>query len=630
MHIKKLSVRCRKCVYFILLCLTMFPIFFAPLASRHTHKLHNSPQVKNGSLDLEGYSFKNKKDLLLDGEWEFYWQKWLITDGLPAGEPDMMIHVPDPWDWYSLDGRKLPQSGYASYRITLENAPLDSRLLAEVPNLAGSYRVFIDGKPAAASGEMSKTPREQDVNLALAHEWLGHNDYAEQEVVIEVSCTHNGGLYLAPMMMEDWNGYMASRMRMVTVTVALGILLVTVLGYAYILFLGNRELHSVALLVLDLLVMMRLLLRDELFCIVKECIPFISYHMANAVLQLATLFVPVTFLLCAKDFAGIHIKRREIIAIMIFEAACSIPLFVFSLSGNLILQHICCLAGMLPYAVALCRMYRRVREGAPYSLEVSAGMMLIISSLILASQYGSGLLYINASIYPAFCFILAVCLQDYVYIRKNNEMHAQALEAANLKVKLQEAEMSLTLSQIKPHFLYNALIAIQVLCTREPETAEEAIMRFAKYLRMNMRSINSDGPIPFSEELEHIRNYVSIEKLRFKERLDMRYEIEEEDFSVPPLSIQPLVENAIKHGICKKVMGGTVILHTYRLPEFDCVEIKDNGVGFDPHILERTDTASYGLKNILFRLKKMIHAEVLIESVADQGTRVLVKIPRGD
>lgn len=630
MHSKKLPNRCRKCVYFILLALTMLPIFLFPLVSRQSHLIYNSPQVRNGVLDLAGYDFQSREELPLDGEWEFYWQKWLVTDNLPAGEPDMMIHVPCHWTRYSLNGRKLPQAGYASYRIILKNSPLDSRLLAVVPNLAASYRVFIDGEMVAASGTMSKEPTERDVTLALAYEWLGQRDYAEQELIIEVSGAHNGGLYLAPMMMQDWNGYMASRIRYVMETVALGVLLVTILGYAYILFLRDRDFHSVALLVLDLLVMMRIIMRDELFCIVKEYLPFINYHMANAVLQMLTLFLPVAFLLCAKDLVGINLKRREVAAIIIFEVIACVPVFVFLLTGMLKLQYICWVISMLPYTIVLYRMYCRVKEGAPYSLVVSAGMMLIISSLVLASQYAAGLLYINASLFPTFCFILAVFLQDYVYIRKNIEMQAEALEAANLRVKLQEAEMSLMLSQIKPHFLYNALIAIQVLCTREPETAEEAIIRFAKYLRMNMRSINSDGPIPFSEELEHIRNYVAIEKLRFKERLTMCYEIEEEGFSVPPLTIQPLVENAIKHGVCRKVAGGTVTLHTYRLPEYDCVEIVDNGVGFNTHILEQKDSQSYGLRNILFRLQKMMQAEVLIESEADKGTRVLVRLPRGD
>lgn len=630
MHMKKLPVRCRKCVYFLILAFTILPIFFFPLASRQTHKIHNSPQVRDGVLDLSGYDFRSRRELPLDGEWEFYWQKWLITDGLPAGEPDMMINVPGHWNKYRLNGQKLPQAGYASYRITLKNSPVDTQLLTVVPNLAASYRVFIDGEMVAASGTMSKDPADRDVTLALAYEWLGQRDYAEQELVIEVSGAHNGGLCLTPMIMEDWNGYMASRIRFMIVTVALGILLVTVLGYAYILLKHSRDFHSMALLVLDLLVMMRILLRDELFCIVKEFLPFISYHMANALLQMLTLFLPVAFLLCAKDLVGIRIKKWEIKGIIIYEVIACIPMFVFLLTGMLKQQYICCIISMLPYTVVLYRMYHRVREGVAYSLAVSAGMMLTITSLVLASQYSAGLLYINASLFPTFCFILAVCLQDYIYISKSSDIQAEAVEAANLRVKLQEAEMSLMLSQIKPHFLYNALIAIQVLCVREPETAEEAIIRFAKYLRMNMRSINSGGPIPFSEELEHIRNYVAIEKLRFKERLNLCYEIEAEDFFVPPLTIQPLVENAIKHGVCKKVAGGTVTLHTYQVPEYSCVEIRDDGAGFDTRILEQPDSQSYGLRNILFRLKNMMHAEVLIESETDKGTRVLVRLPRGD
>lgn len=624
----KLRKKCRKCVFFLLLVLTMLPISLYPMASRFTHEIHNSPRVINGVIDLAGYDFKNNGELPLDGEWEFYWKKWLVTDGIKEREPDMMIDVPKPWNWYGMDGERLPEHGYASYRIRLDHAPLDSRLMVVVPNLAASYRVFIDGQLVSASGVMSKEPRAKDVSLALAHEWLGWKDSAEQELIIEVSSANYGGLYLVPMMMDDWQGYLNSRLRYVLAILALGILLVTVVGYAYVLVLRSAAFHSITLLVLDVFVMIRILLRDELFCILKEFLPFINYHLINSFLQIATLFIPVAFMLCAKELVGIRIKKREILAITIYELVCCIPMFIFFMKGFLLAQYILCIIGMLPYILVLSRMYQRVKEEAPFSLMVSAGMLLTISSLVVANQYATGLLYINASLYPSFCFVLAVCLQDYVYIRRSSELQAEALEAANLRVKLQEAEVSMMLSQIKPHFLYNALIAIQVLCTKEPETAEEAVMHFAKYLRMNMRSINSSKPIPFSEELEHIRNYVAIEKLRFKDRLTMRYEIEEEDFCVPPLTIQPLVENSIKHGACKQVAGGTVTLHTYRTPEYDCVEIIDDGPGFDPSIMEQEDSQSYGLKNISFRLKQMMQAEIQINSGSGTGTKVTVRFPR--
>lgn len=623
----KLKKKCRKCIFFILVALIMSPIFLYPLSSMFTHQIHNSPRVENGEIDLSGFDFRSKKELPLDGDWEFYWQKWLVTDQLPSGQPDFMIRVPNQWNWYKLNGKRLPEHGYASYRITLKNAPQDYHLIAVAPNLAASYRVFIDGELVATSGILSKDPQERDVTLALAHEWLGNNNGNQRELIIEVSGRHNGGLYIPPMLMDDRSGYMSSRLRYVLATVALGILLVSIFGYAYILTLHDVTLHSVTLLILELLVLIRILLRDELFCILKEFLPFINYHIVNSILQIVTLFLPVAFLLCARDLVGIQIKKREITAITLFEVVCFLPMFYFFLNGMLMLQYLFCLIGMLSYLVILHRMYQKVVEGVPYSLVVSAGMMLTISCLVVANQYAAGLLYVNASLYPTFCFVLAVLLQDYIYIHKNNALHADALEAANLRLRIQENETSLMLSQIKPHFLYNALIAIQVLCTREPETAEKAIMHFAKYLRVNMRSINSRDPIPFIQELEHIRNYVAIEKLRFKERLNVNYEIDAENFNVPPLTIQPLIENAIKHGVCKNIMGGTVTLRTYKADEYYCIEIADDGPGFDAGILEKEDSASLGLKNISYRLRHLMNADITIESERDKGTKVLVKLP---
>lgn len=624
----KLRKRCRKCIYFAILAITVLPIFIFPLSSRYIHRIYNSPQIEQGVLDLEGYDFSEGEELPLDGEWEFYWQKWLITDQLQLQTPDLMLNVPEQWNWYVLNGKRLPEHGYASYRITIKNAPLNVNLTSVIPDLAASYRVFINGELVTSSGRISKTPNELDVTLEQRFEWLGHRTEPEQELVIEVSSSHNGGLYMVPVLMGDRTGYMKFRLRYVFITVALGIILATITAYICVLSSKDVTFHSVALLILDILVLIRILLRNQLFCILKEFLPFINYHRVNSLLQIVTLFLPVAFLLSAKDLVGTPIKKREIQAIMLYETICCIPMYFCFLNGMLMLQYLFCMIGTLPYIIIMYRLYQRIKEGIPYSGVVSAGMLLTISSLIIANQYATGMLYRNASLYPVCYFMLAVGLQVLIYIRRNNEIHEDALEAANLRLKLQEAETSLMLSQIKPHFLYNALIAIQVLCTREPETAEDAILHFAKYLRMNMSSINSKEPIPFSQELEHIRNYAAIEKLRFKERLNIKYDIEEEDFKVPPLTIQPLVENAIKHGVCKAVMGGTVLLHTYRTQEYDCVEISDDGPGFDPEILKQEKTGSYGLKNITFRLKNVMKAEIKIESELNKGTCVLVRLPR--
>ena len=96
-------------------------------------------------------------------------------------------------------------------------------------------------------------------------------------------------------------------------------------------------------------------------------------------------------------------------------------------------------------------------------------------------------------------------------------------------------------------------------------------MKFSGYLRTNMDSLTQKKPIPVSKEIEHVKNYVDIEKLRFADRLNVEYEISAENFNVPPLTIQPIVENAIKHGVNQKAEGGTVKIKTYEEGDFNVI-----------------------------------------------------------
>lgn len=153
----------------------------------------------------------------------------------------------------------------------------------------------------------------------------------------------------------------------------------------------------------------------------------------------------------------------------------------------------------------------------------------------------------------AFSFILYYLI-IHIYISK------QVNEGKD--IKLREQRMSLMLSQIQPHFLYNTLNTITALCRVNPKLAEETTVKFSKFLRENMYSIENFDTHPFERELEHIKIYLDIEKIRFGDRLKIVYDIETVDFRLPVLTLQPIVENAVKHGICKNVEGGTITITT--------------------------------------------------------------------
>lgn len=222
-------------------------------------------------------------------------------------------------------------------------------------------------------------------------------------------------------------------------------------------------------------------------------------------------------------------------------------------------------------------------------------------------------------------------------ISKYQELHENdKIKLEELEIKLNEARLKVSTGQMQPHFLYNALASIREIVLDDPEYASDLIFDFTTHLRACIKSMSSEAQILFSQEIENIKAYVNIEKMRFGDKLQVKYNIEESDFYIIPLSVQPLVENAIRHGIYERGdVGGTVEISSYREGHRVIIQVEDNGVGFD---VESTKQEVYsqkrdsaGLQNLIFRFEKIMGATVGVESKLGVGTRITVSIPiRGE
>ena len=205
----------------------------------------------------------------------------------------------------------------------------------------------------------------------------------------------------------------------------------------------------------------------------------------------------------------------------------------------------------------------------------------------------------------------------------------QAREYRIQEQKNEQMKVDLMLSQIQPHFLFNALYVIQEICRIDPETAYQAVGEFSQYLRHNMDSININVPIPFSKELEHTKHYVQLQQLRFGSALDVRYELACTQFRLPTLTLQPIVENAIRYGIRQKKDGkGTVIVSTEEKGDTYEICVTDNGPGFVPDDIPKDGFAHVGLKNVRERLQRVSGGSLVIDSQIGKGTKVTISLPK--
>ena len=194
--------------------------------------------------------------------------------------------------------------------------------------------------------------------------------------------------------------------------------------------------------------------------------------------------------------------------------------------------------------------------------------------------------------------------------------------------KLAESRISIMLSQIQPHFLYNALAVIARLCDKDPAEAKKATISFSIYLRANMNLLERTEPIPFENELNHTIGFMNLEKAMYGEALNVIYDIQTKNFSLPALTVQPIVENAVKHGIGKKEGGGTITISTKETDSGYLVIITDDGAGFYPEKTDDDGQQHIGINNVRLRLSAQCGGSLEIKSKPSAGTTATIIIPK--
>lgn len=250
-------------------------------------------------------------------------------------------------------------------------------------------------------------------------------------------------------------------------------------------------------------------------------------------------------------------------------------------------------------------------------MQVAILQMLPIGGTIL--QFAFTQLTVQWISYALGLLILYLLLQT----RKEKE---QNLYVEHIRYELLERDVSVMKNRIQPHFLYNALNVITYECEKNPAKAESLLQNFSNYLRANLNSLSQDTPIPFINELDHVKDYMSIETTRFP-KVHIDYNIEFEDFSLPSLTLQPIVENAVNHGLYENDSIGNISIHSYCENNTAVITIADNGTGFKmPEQNTESNTFS-GLKNIQKRLEYMCKGIMTVESVIGKGTIVTLSIP---
>ncbi len=249
-------------------------------------------------------------------------------------------------------------------------------------------------------------------------------------------------------------------------------------------------------------------------------------------------------------------------------------------------------------------------------------LFLIIPMVAMVLQmlsYGLLLIVLATSVSSMIMFYYIMYDQIDKNIQKSKEISDQQLKIRTL--------------QMRPHFVYNTLSNIYYLCQQDPVKAQEAIDDFTKYLRKNFTAITKEELIPFSEELEHARAYLAVVKVRYEDLLFVEYDTEFSAFRLPPLTLEPIVENSVKHGLDPDAAPLHILISSKRQGNQVLITVEDTGTGFDSEedlqkkLSGKDDEPHIGLSNVQSRLSEMCGGTLTIAKRPEGGTIVTLAIP---
>lgn len=565
----------------------------------------------------------------LEGEWEFYYRQFIESD--PQGEPKMseMLNVPSSWAGNPLYDSPYESGGYASYRAYIKGFSYKDPVTIYIPNIASAYRIYLDGQLVTESGTLSKsatdtwsTPSSSKQKILLTPE--------EHEIVIEISSESYSGLYLAPIIADHsytqnyTYSFLGIRYAFIGIVIYAAIILF-ILG-----FLSKVRYFSGWLPVLFLCLAFRMMISTEGYAISQPWFFNLSYERMTLLMFASTFIIKLVSLIYLQDELRLKLSKEftaflSAAFLLVVVGVSFLPTSVYNNYYFVVLQLVSTLADLY----VINRLCQELAKGDPYAGRLCFAYLFIFAGITVDALYTNGMMPFLCSSFMPVCLSLFALQLTIIHADKAAKLFQRAREARELEHEVEKANMAVMISQIQPHFLYNALNTIKSLIRRDPKKAEQAVIDFSYYLRGNMDSLTHTDPIPFETELAHVKYYCDIELLRFSDKLKIEYDIQEKKFCVPTLSIQPIVENAIKHGVTKKPEGGTVRISTASDDKDYIVTVKDDGVGFDPSAIEEDDGRSHvGIQNIRYRFENMMHATVSIESEKGVGTCVIIRIPK--
>lgn len=565
--------------------------------------------VQNGVLDLAGWNGENTFELA--GEWEFYWDKLLSSQEIREESLSAaFMDAPDYWNGYELSGESLSGKGKATYRIRVTEAKAGTRYGVRIQSMATVYRLYIEDELIAQNGSFGDTASAPVLGyrpLVAAFTPLG--DSFDIILQIENDAYAMGGMY-EPVIFGFYE-QIAAFDRLISIAGASSITSLIITCVLFLIFFTAQRGDKDMLILsgMGVLILLRFLtIGDAALTWVFPQLP-LSWMVRCEFLSLSwTQFLLLYFVYCAY---GNLVHRWQVGMLLSYSIGLSLFILLFPFYIVTSAYRVINLILLFVIAFITAQLMRAAwqgREGAPLLLGALWLILLLVFYELFSKDRSTGYYLLSNLHFEYIVFVFAnVAVVSMRYRR------AQRLEIAHLK------------GQIRPHFIHNSLTSIISISRTEPDRARELLVDFSSYLR-GFYDYDQDDLVSFSQELELVRAYAALEQARFGDKFRVEYRIETEDFLLPPLILQPLVENAFVHGLREKDNGGMVSVYAVRVKNGRVrVGVRDDGAGFcDKPASARLGV---GIENVNRRLSQLYHTSLIRTVPEGGGCEVYFEIP---
>ena len=570
------------------------------------------PSAENGLLVLNENVLKKNKAIPLNGQWEFYWEKLLHKNDLKEESFDLYANVPSAWNTYTMDGSRLSGQGYGTYILHVKTDLHENTILGlKTSAQSSAYRIFINDKLIASNGTVSGTSAGEigDYRPQLVF----FNTPAEEfDITVQISNHRHskGGFWNRILIGTADNITQYYNTKLIFEFLAIGsMLLITVFSLAR--YFRRRDVKTYLYFGLFCIAAMFLVdFLNEMVIISQLKISFrLLLFIWYTVSSLIVLLFIAHYWYAMRTKPLFILMKAYLIVFLFYEL-----LFFFTeASFYTMLANVYNFIDMIFVLAVITMVIAEAIKG------FNNGELHIISSLLLFEAYFNGAVnYNNYGINYStlglilFCIIHALFLADQA-IKNDEEKRA--------------AELLFLRAQINPHFLFNTLNSFIAISRTNLDKAIELLYNLIDYLRQGFDVKDFSQFVPLEQEISLAKTYLEIEKVRFTDRMDISFYIDADmNVKVPVLMLQPVLENAIKHGIMKKQERGTIQIN---IRQEDCrlfFHIRDNGVGMSKQRLKEVLTDPHkkrvGISNINQRLNSLYGTELKIRSQMNVGTEI--------